>query len=370
MGPMPTRSVGRPLALILPLLLAGPGCPTGDDDDVSDDDAPAFIQSVQVDVSDVIGTVVTLSWATEEPTAGRVEFGVDGSLDRQVVDPADIATDHQVTLLGLTADTEVDYRIVALDDDTPLGSLDGTFTTGPLPPELSGELIQHHVPDPDAITGGHFAVSLFSEVSVPVILDERGNPVWWHLDETPHEVITTVRLSRDRSSVYYNAFRLFDEDNEVEDERIIRVSLDGREVQRISAVGHTHDFVELADGSIGYITADGLDVDGLNIRGDRIVEWRPDGTEEEIWSVWDDLEYDPDLDPPAGTGYTHANALDLDENEDAYFLSLRSQDCVLKIDRAAGELEWVLGGPYSTVQIVGTDPHSDQHQYTSTTTGS
>ncbi len=363
------RSLRRfpPVLLVLAILVALGGCKPDDDDDSSagdDDTTSSAILSVEVDVSELIGAVVTVSWETLEPTAGRVEFGLDDSFGRQVVDPGDDTTDHEVILLGLTTETEYAYRVVALDGDVEVGAESGSFTTGPLPPELAGGQIANDVPHPELTAGGFFAVPLFSQVSIPVILDAKGNPVWWHVDEVPHETITTVHLTRDRTGVIYNAFHMDDGDDiGNSEERILRVSLDGRTVERIEALQHSHNFVELPDGTLGYIATDHVEIEGETVRGDKIIELQPDGTEEQVWSVWDYFEYDPELEPPTGTGFTHANALDYIEAEDAYYLSLRSQDCVLKVDRATAQVEWVLGGPYTTLDIAGTDPHSDQHQF-------
>ena len=361
-------SMSARFGVIAALILLPAGCDPGDDDDSSadddDDDVASAISSVEVDVSEVIGTVVAVSWETVDPTTGHVEFGLDDGYGRQVVAQSEAATTHEVTLLGLKADTEYAFRVVAEQDTESIGNWTGTFTTGPLPDVLAGDLIDGHAHDPEKNAGGFFVVPLFSEVSIPTILDSDGDPVWWHVDEVPHETITTVHLTRDRTAVIYNAFFINDEGAEhPDDERIIRVSLDGRTVDRIEAAGHTHNFVELEDGTLAYIAEDHIEVDEEAVRGNRIMELHPDGTLEQVWSVWDHFEYDAELVLPTGTGYTHANALDYDEGENAYYLSLRSQDCVLKVDRASAQVEWVLGGPYTTFEIVGTEPHSDQHQF-------
>lgn len=358
----------RTLWLLALLTLALLGCPSDDDDDSApgdDDDTASVIENLEVDVSEVIGSVVALRWSTATETGGRVEFGPTDALGRQVLDPAGTAVTHEVTLLGLVADTEYHYRVVATEGDEEIGSSDGTFLTGSLPGELVGIDLQVEVPSPEEAHGGFIAVPLISQVSIPTIVDGEGNPVWWHVDETPHETITTVYLTTDRKSVIYNSFHMQgdDDDDGETPEKMVRVSLDGREVERIDAPHHTHDFAELPDGTLAYIAEDRKDFDGELIRGDKIVELHPDGTSEDAWSVWDHFDYDPEQEPQAGTGYTHANALDYLPAEDAYYVSLRSQSCIVKIDRATGQVVWTLGSYLSDFEFVGSYPISDQHQF-------
>lgn len=359
------RALAVPLSGLVALALAG--CPQDDDDSATgdDDDTASVIENLEVDVSEVIGTVVALRWSTATETEGRVEFGPTADHGRRVQDPAGASLTHEVTLLGLVADTEYHFRVVATEGGGEIGGSEGTFLTGPLPAELVGVELQIDAPDPEEAHNGFLAVPLISQVSIPTIIDGAGNPVWWHIDESPHETITTVHLTADRSAVIYNSFHMAgDGDDDGENpEKILKVSLDGRTVERIEAARHTHDFAELPDGTLAYIAEDRRDFDGELVRGDKIVELSPDGSEVDAWSVWDHFEYDPDQEPQAGTGYTHANALDYLPDENAYYVSLRSQGCIVKIDRASGQVVWTLGSYLSDFEFVGSHPISDQHQF-------
>jgi len=90
------------------------------------------------------------------------------------------------------------------------------------------------------------------------------------------------------------------------------------------------------------------------IVGDKIVEFTPEG--EVVWS-WDTFDH---LDPyrigydahdaywhvrgfPGAADWTHGNGVTYDPADDSVLVSLRLQDCVLKIDRASGEIVWILG---------------------------
>lgn len=94
------------------------------------------------------------------------------------------------------------------------------------------------------------------------------------------------------------------------------------------------------------------------VAGDLIVEYQPDGTIVNQWSMLDMLD-------PYRIGYgslgaywdfffgaasaskdwSHANAVIHDANDDSVIVSLRHQDALVKFKRQTGELVWILGPP-------------------------
>ena len=90
------------------------------------------------------------------------------------------------------------------------------------------------------------------------------------------------------------------------------------------------------------------------IVGDKVVEFTPEG--KVVWS-WDSFDH---LDPyrigydahdaywhvrgfPGAADWTHGNGVTYDATDDSVLVSLRLQDCVIKIDRASGKIVWILG---------------------------
>ena len=71
--------------------------------------------------------------------------------------------------------------------------------------------------------------------------------------------------------------------------------------------------------------------------GDKLIEIDGDGDTVIVWSVWDHLEYDPDLPLDPGASWSHSNALDYSVEDDAYMISLRSFDTLFRFDRSTGE---------------------------------
>ena len=90
------------------------------------------------------------------------------------------------------------------------------------------------------------------------------------------------------------------------------------------------------------------------IVGDMVVEFAASG--EVMWS-WDSFDH---LDPyrigydaldaywhvrgfPGAADWTHGNGVTYDQRDDSVLVSLRLQDCILKIDRKSGKIVWILG---------------------------
>ncbi len=322
------------------------------------------ITSVEAVVSEHVGTVVTIRWTTVGPTRGYVEYGTDPAYGEVRYFQGEAASLHDVTLLGLRASTEYHYRVVVALDGEPATRASGTVETANLPPELLDAGLISETQDAEQASVGFLAFPLVSTAAIPVIVDSEGHPVWWHLDDEPHELITVVALAPDGKSVFYNSIHYDSgDDAPAEDEQIVRVSLDGSEVSYLGVPRHSHSFQIHDDGTVAYLAYDSRNVDGEQIRGDRIVEHHPDGTTEVVWSVWDHLEYDPEVEYDEGTGWTHANAMDYEPDEDAYYVSLRSFSCILKIDRSTGEVLWTLGGDESDFDFVVGSPFAKQHEF-------
>ena len=90
------------------------------------------------------------------------------------------------------------------------------------------------------------------------------------------------------------------------------------------------------------------------VMADTVVELTPEG--EIVWA-WDTMDY---LDPyrigydtfwsywwvrgfDQHRDWTHANGLSYDESDNSVLVSLRNQSAILKIDKASGDIRWILG---------------------------
>ena len=310
------------------------------------------LSDVRASVSEHIATVVNVSWNTSEATRGFVEFGPTPHLDSSTPLEADKDTEHRVPLVGLKADTEYFYRVVLEDEQA---SEVASITTGSLPLDLP------------VLTGGGEGNDLFTIVPVlgastaVTILDPDGEIVWYYKDDRALDFYRG-RLSVDGKSIVYNAGSV--SGDPADNSELVRVSLDGSESTSISVPLLAHDFVEHPDGTFGAIVVEYRDFEGTELRGDKIVEVASDGTQTTVFSVWDCFDPAEVTGDDVDHGWTFANALDYDPEEDAYYLGMRNFSSIVKVNRQSGECEWVLGYYGSTFDFAsGSARFLHQHQF-------
>jgi hypothetical protein len=321
----------------------------------SGENDPKRPSQVVAEISDTIATVVKLRWATVEPTVGYVEYGPTSALGLRTPTENAPTTTHATALLGLTADTLCYYRVVTADGSATVAGEAGSIQTGSLPVGLP-PLIQ-------AGSGqqGFVVAPVIGSKNWVVALDPQGKIVWYHTDDRALDFYR-ARLSVDGKSLLYNAARI--SGTPAENSELVRVALDGSGSTSIPLPYLAHDFVEHPDGTLAAIVFEDRDVAGTAVRGDKIVEVAPDGTQRTVWSSWDCFDPvstpgdDPDL------GWTFANALDYDAAADAYYLGMRNLSTVAKINRQTRACEWTLGLFASTFTFAQGSAHFlHEHQF-------
>ncbi|MFN7143461.1 MAG: aryl-sulfate sulfotransferase [Myxococcota bacterium] len=319
---------------------------TGDTGGLSDPEcAPVDITAEVTDVT----TVVRVRWRTETPTVGRVDFGKDEAYGLSAP-PTEAGTEHEALLLGMTADTLVNFRVHTDGESCSAASGNQTVTTGSLPSGLF----------PTRATGtaswsGYQVLPLQGTGYAVVIVDNEGHYVWYHQVEASGNLMRAFLSADGKHVVLCHA----GPQDALQNGKIVKVSLDGAEVTEIPFPYIDHDMVELPDGSIAAIVVDGQP-EGT---ADKIVELRPDGTIVDVWSAWD--TWDPDVlgIPEREHNWTHANALDYDPVADDYYISLKTMQTLAKIDRATGMLEWSMNGVANQFAFAGGVPVQMHHQF-------
>ena len=350
------RATGYPAVYCALLAVAlAAGC-DGEDAD------PTF--EVDVTVSELIPTVVTLHGSAPDAiTAAYVDVGLDETYGQRY--EAEVLGDGEfsVVMLGLLPSTEYLARAAADTAETTYYHEGVTFSTGPSPAGLPTLAVD--VDEPERTASGFFVTSLLTDPTAAVILDDQGNYVWWYQSDPDSEnwPITRARISVDGESVLF--LRNVPLGSEITDDgqHVMRISLDGSQVETIETPGVHNDLLELSDGTLAVMVEDSREVDGVDVVGDRLVEISLDGTWTEIWNVWDHLEYDPEVEDMGH--WTHANAIDFDEEQQVYYVGARHVHAIFEIDRASGELLWTLGGPESDFELDtgGTEFSQFQHQF-------
>src|SRR5688572_18209978 len=104
------------------LLLGAAAC----GDPVIDSRRPSHVEAA---LSEDIATVVKLEWQTQEPTRGYVEYGTTRELGLETPLEVDETLEHEATLLGLTQETLVYYRVVSWDGGSAGASDIGSIET-------------------------------------------------------------------------------------------------------------------------------------------------------------------------------------------------------------------------------------------------
>ena len=315
---------------------------------------------VSAEVSDSIRTVVNVTWTTDEPTIGYVQYGPTEDMEFSTPLEAEEGSEHRMTLLGLKADTEYYYRVVTWDGDDGAASEVSTVATGELPGGLPAR----------EVTGdGHDMLTvvpiLTSTSAVITVIDPDGDIVWYHTDERADDgalQFFRARLSVDGKSVIYNAANV--SGDPAENSELVRVALDGSGSDSVEVPFLAHDFVEHPDGTLAALVAESRDFEGAPLKGNALVEISPDGEQTTVWSSWDCFDPAVHLSDAPEVGWTFANALDYDSSEDVYYLGMRNFSSIARVDRS-GECDWVLGltGARGIDFAPGSRPFLHQHQF-------
>jgi len=331
-------------ALIL-LALASNGCTPEDDGNGFGEATERCEISYDVEGSEDMPTVVTVRFTVDPPIDADtdVALGSAGVLSEHATPRLLDDGSYEAILLAKSA-SEISFRVSAESEDMACASDIDVVTTGPLPTDLRD--ISVEALDPARVPNGYLPVSVIGPFS-QAIVDEDGDYVWAHQTEQEIYMVTRVLPSVDGQSLLYLRENTAYESCEAEEPMndLVRISLDGTQLETIPVGYAHHDFTELPDGTVALIQGDIREHEGELIEGARILEVAPDGTQEVVWSVWDHFE------PPEWVHYPddfccewlHANAIQYDPAEDIYYLGMWWTNEVWKIDRADDEVLWRLG---------------------------
>jgi arylsulfate sulfotransferase len=294
------------------------------------------------------------------------------------------AAKQAVVLLGLRPDRR--HRIVVrvekpLEDEYDLSEpLD--FETPPLPrsfPPLETIVSQPGRMEPGVTL---FPVNIWvnnvdlMDYGYLVIVDAAGDVVWYL--NTGHRTSSVQILENGHLLYNHSGYR-----------RMIEVNLLGEVVREWHAAGvgaapnsksiavdcdtlH-HEILPLEDGSFLALSTrlrelpdfrrdfdDPSDRGPMSVVGDEIVKFRQDGEVIRRLNLFDLLDVDrigygafgnfwnnkyTETGVESTDDWTHANAIMLTDEKDWIIVSLRHQDCLIKLNFMTGEIRWILGDP-------------------------
>ncbi len=321
----------------------------------------------------------TVELATDVPTKVTLTLD-DGSKIWSVTPQPAFALAHETPVLGVRPD-RTHLITVKVTDQAGLSTVAPsplTFVTPPLPAGFPPLLVD--VSDPTRMEPG---VTLLAPNSVGahtgptitplVMLDAQGQVVWYF--EGGLGISDARRIA--------NGNLLF-----IGNDSVVEIDMFGNQVglwwpNNIDPQGAPpnatlvptdsfhHEVSELPPGDIADFVALSSEMRQIpnypssvidphqtqplaNVVGDVIVAFDRDGTVVKEWKLLDSLDpYRVCYESLGGfwTGYygvttydwSHANSVELDPSDDSWVVSCRHQDAVIKIDRASGDLVWILG---------------------------
>jgi len=293
---------------------------TDSDTDSDSDSVPDIDFHVSITMSQQIPTVAIVEWSADIDSidSAYIDFGTDTGYGMKA--PVDLdEPGYRTLLLGMKPSTKYHLRITAMYGDTEYRSADYTTETGQVPNGLVK--VSTETLDEDALAGG-FIVACIFKTGAAVILDADGEYVWWY--ETNINDVSRARMSWDGRDMLIQAVNVRGGKG-----RIIRVSMDGEEVDTIGLPEAHHDFAVLPEGTITYISFDGA-------RCDNIFELNPAGDNKLVYSVADSVTIPPNT--------CHTNSIHYWQDKDAYTISVLNNNLFIKIDRASGSVDWIFGG--------------------------
>ncbi|MCO7223356.1 aryl-sulfate sulfotransferase [Pleionea sp. CnH1-48] len=270
-------------------------------------------------------------------TQASLTFEADGVAQR-IITSNNMAAEHQLTLVGLRAETQ--YRIKATLTDTDNNSVETAelfITTGALP---------NNVPNVESLTntsqseGGvtFFAVANDTANSMFIGVDEEGVPVWYYHNDASMSGAPTIKSLGDGRLML------------VLSREVRIISTTGETLQSYTLPAFHHDVLLLDNGHLLALTNEAQTIDGQLLQGDVIIELDTEGNLVWEWSSFEHLDtarFPGSLSTrELGSGaldWTHSNALFYDAQNHAILLSSRSQSWVVSIDRDSSELNWIMG---------------------------
>jgi arylsulfate sulfotransferase len=379
--------------------------------------APVTVDDVGVEPGPNSTLSAVLTFTTSDAVVPSVE--VRGGDRSWVVPTSEEATEHELPLVGMLAETEYEVSIGGPGVDEPAVT---TFTTGALPEGMPRFEVTSSDPDrmapgvtvfdalplnqPDPATTTAAEAPQFGWV---VAVDAGGNVVWYYEAREPigdvrqlddgHLLLEYSNLGAREIDVLGTTVRQWFgtlATGRVAEDRFGRPVVEGDAVDVDTDSLH-HEIRFLPNGNLLALSTELVERDfpdnrcgddpasfsgSYEIISDVVVEFEPDSGEiVQRWPLTDYLDPVNDVahdavcsSTSAGAvptfmyaalgdvkDWTHANSVVLDEDRNALLVSVRHLDAVLAIDYDTGDLLWRLG-PGGTLEMQG-DGRFQYHQH-------
>ncbi len=292
-------------------------------DDTGHEEVDLEITAVSAEVDAQMVTLIHVEWTVSHASSTWVEFHTGDEDWRQAPTLEAEAGPQRSLILGVPAETDVSWKIVAEVGVSRVETEEQVTTTWALPSVVPDfELWES---DPTLWDEGWLFGTLgTASINEWVLygLDRDGHVVWYYvLDRgfwSPY-----MRLGRDGKSILFNA-----RNSKEDDRRLYRIAIDGTVIQEWQLPGMSHAFAEMDDGVIAYPRAVGYNEDVTLVH--------PDGSTEVIFSC------DTWLTQAGQDGWPcYHNGLNWQEDRGTFLYSFYNLNSVVEFDIATGQsLRW------------------------------
>lgn len=278
---------------------------------------PNDVERTRVEVSDEEGPLLASDWS--DPGSTRLTARLIG------LPAASTLTARLVTEGGEELD-DVEFETGAFSPDVPVLSLTG-----------------------EPGWAGYMFTSVIGTGNVALVLDERGQVIWYHISDDV-VVLSRTRLRPDLEGITF----IMAPGGAGAPQYLANVDWASTAETRFAEDQHvTHDFVYRPDGGITSLVTTVAEINGENKRSGALVELQSDGTAQTLWvgeDTWPEgVVQDRTLQGP------HINSLTYDAERDRYWWTVENADALLSYDRTAGTWEQILGREGAEYTYVG-DP--------------
>ncbi len=307
----------------------GPTIGGGATEDTGKESGPA-IADVTVEVHDDVSSVLIVEWTQSQAVdATWLEFTFEDDIWMSSPAKTGEAGAHREVILGVPAETDVEFVVVnQVGDDI---SLSETFTetTGDLPNELHD--ITVHAYDASLATEEGYLMGTMSEASGGggygstmwvYIIDRQGRYVWYH--EVPGSRLSLYsQVSADGTHILFDGTTNYVWSGDYEP-AIWRATLDFEMFEEFEVPNMSFAFDETDDGTFLY---------DHRTNAYTLVERDEEGNEREIWSCTDYLQS-----IGANANTCQPNSVVWLRATDSVFWSMYNNDTVVEVDRESGEV--------------------------------
>ncbi|WP_455202550.1 aryl-sulfate sulfotransferase [Kaarinaea lacus] len=334
---------------------------------------PQFVSPPEIEMDPNLSTPLAglLRFSTNLPS--KVLLDISTGSKSWTIKFDEFKTDHSYTVLGFRPDKThaIKVHIINRNGQRTTFKQPLTVITDPLPdgfPTFVTIKSQPHLMEPgytllDVIPEGEN--SEFG--ALIVIVDENGDVVWYQVGTR----YTNVRQTDDGNLMFLQGALFVEMDmlgNTVREWKAMGKS--SNEINEIAVATRSfhHEAFPMDNGNFLVLSIEvrrfdnyptsawkpGSPTESIMVAGDLIIEFRPDGTIVNEWSLLELLDpyrvsYDSlgkYWDSFFGTktrDWAHANSVIHSPIDDSIIVSIRHQDAVVKFSRKTGELIWILG---------------------------